>query len=362
MKVLFLPRYPIEGASSRYRVYQYLPYLNSAGIDYDVEPFMSSSMYQLMMQPGNNVKKTIAILKATLQRIVVARKAKEYDLVYLQRECLPFGPPWLERFINRLGIKTIFDYDDALFIFKGSTYNKLADRFKRPDKYLEIFKLADCVLAGNDWLRDQAGRYCADSRTFEVAENLGRYTQIPQKIEARSVTIGWLGSPSTEKYLYLIEPALRAVCKKYPDTKIKVIGGGAFKPDGLQVEQVSWSLETEVAHLHTFDIGIMPLPLEEWSKGKSGGKARTYMAIGLPAVCTRIGYNCELIRDGETGFLAETIEDWTVILTRLIEHAELRQQIGTAARQEVTDRFSLEHLGPKFVGILQEVATRGGKN
>ena len=358
MKVLFLPRYPIEGASSRYRVYQYLPFLKEAGFSYAVEPFMSEKLYRLMMQPGNSVAKGIETLKATFRRIVVVGKAKQFDLVYLQRECLPFGPPWLERSLKSAGVKTIFDYDDALFIFKGSTHNKLANWFKRPEKYREIFGLVDCVLAGNDWLRNQAAAYCPDARTFEVAEDLNRYTQRPPQIVQDDVTIGWLGSPSTEKYLRLLTPVFRDISTRYPGVKLKVVGGGRFLSQDIIVEHVPWDMVTEVAHLHTCHIGIMPLPLEEWSLGKSGGKARTYMAVGLPVVATGIGYNCQLIEDGKTGFLVKTHAEWVTALSRLIEDRALRQSIGTAARLDVAERFALSKLGPKFVDILREVGGR----
>jgi glycosyltransferase involved in cell wall biosynthesis len=358
VKVLFLTKYPEEGASSRYRVYQYLPYLDAAGIDYDVRPFMSPAMYRRMMRSGATVGKALDTLTAVVKRVLALQGAKRYDLVYMQRECLPFGGPWLERSLRRQGIRTVFDYDDALFIFKGSTHNKLADRFKRPDKYREIFALADCVLAGNDWLRDQAAEHCRDARTFYVAEDLERYTPRPPHAEGEKVVIGWLGSPSTEKYLRLIEPALREVCTRHPRVRLKVIGGGAFRPEGIPVEQVPWTMDTEVPHLHGFDIGIMPLPLEEWSKGKSGGKARTYMAVGLPVVCTGIGFNRELIRDGETGFLVETTAEWTESLSKLVESPGLRQRVGDAARREVEERYSLQRLGPEFVRILEEITTR----
>ena len=288
----------------------------------------------------------------------MARKAKQFDLVYLQRECLPFGPPWLERSFKSEGVKTIFDFDDALFIFKGSTHNKLANWFKRPEKYREIFGLVDCVLAGNDWLRDQAATYCPDARTFEVAEDLIRYTQRPTQTAQNVVTIGWLGSPSTEKYLHLLAPVFRDISQRYPGAKLKVVGGGGFKSQDIIVEHVSWHIETEVAQLHTFDIGIMPLPLEEWSLGKSGGKARTYMAVGLPVVATGVGYNCQLIEDGKTGFLVKDLAEWVSALSRLIEDHTLRQSIGTAARVDVADRFALSKLGPKFVDMLREVARR----
>jgi glycosyltransferase involved in cell wall biosynthesis len=127
----------------------------------------------------------------------------------------------------------------------------------------------------------------------------------------------------------------------------------------LNVEFVEWTLEGSLRALQAFDIGIMPLPLEEWSKGKSGGKARTYMAVGLPVVATGIGYNNELIKDGETGFLVKELGEWIAVLSRLIEDSKLRQQTGEAARRSVEEHFDLKKMGPQFAEILREVAGRG---
>lgn len=358
MKVLFLTRYAYEGASSRYRVYQYLPFLEEAGIDYMVSPFMSSRMYRRVMNSGASIAKTTLFMSAVASRWAMARKAGRFDLVYMQRECLPFGRPWLERSFRKRGVKTVFDYDDALFIFKKSTHNRVADLFRRPEKYKEIFGLVDCVLAGNDWLRDWASEYCRDARTFHVAEDLSRYTIRPRHKNGAVMIIGWLGSPSTEKYLKLIEPAMLDICSRNPQVVLKIVGGGSYQLDGIRVEHVPWSLETEITDLHTFDIGIMPLPQEEWSKGKSGGKARTYMSAGVPAVCTRIGFNEELIEDGVTGFLVSEQDEWIDALSRLIDHADLRQRVGDAARKHVEEHYSLEKLGPRFVEIIREVAGR----
>jgi glycosyltransferase involved in cell wall biosynthesis len=359
VRVLFLTRYPEAGASSRYRVYQYLPYLRSHGVDYVVSPFMSKRLYALAFQPGRHLAKGMSSLAAILGRLGWLLQARRFDLVYLQRECLPFGPPVLERAFRRMGLRTVFDYDDALFIFKSSERNPLVSKLRRPEKVLEIFQTVDCVLAGNDYLRDQAAQYCKDARTFLVAEDTCRVTKRPSHRQTERPVLGWLGSTSTEKYLHLIAPALREVARRYPGMILRVVGGGRFHCDAVTVEHHEWSLESEVSLLHNFDIGLMPLPLEEWSRGKSGGKARTYMAAGLPAVCTRIGFNGQLIQDGKTGFLVETMEEWTSALVRLIENMELRQRIGDAARREVEERYSLERLGPEFVKILREVATRG---
>ena len=359
MKVLFLAKYPYEGASSRYRVYQYLPYLDAAGIRYRVQPFMSPRMFRAVNQPGRAPLKAMYAAMALLRRVAVALHARHFDLVFLQRECLPFGAPWLERLFRRWRIPLIFDYDDALFLFKGSTNTPMADVLKRPQRIVDIFRLANCVLAGNDWLRDRAAEFCTDARTFHVAEDLHRYTPRPPIKQGTSLVLGWLGSPSTEKYLDTIRAPLRELCARNPGLRLKIVGGGRFTDAQIPVEHVAWTLEDEVPQLHSFDIGLMPLPLEEWSLGKSGGKARTYMAVGLPAVCTGIGFNCELIRDGETGFLVREPEEWRLTLQRLIDDAALRQRVGAAARREVESRFSLDLLGPRFVAILREVAARG---
>ncbi|MEQ9567308.1 MAG: glycosyltransferase, partial [Pseudomonadales bacterium] len=101
-----------------------------------------------------------------------------------------------------------------------------------------------------------------------------------------------------------------------------------------------------------FDIGLMPLPLEEWSKGKSGGKARTYMAAGVVPVCSAIGYNLELIDQDRTGFLVETPEQWLATLNTLVESRELRERIGRAARAEVERRFSVTGQAEKLKNLL----------
>ena len=83
------------------------------------------------------------------------------------------------------------------------------------------------------------------------------------------------------------------------------------------------------------------------------------MAAGVPAVCTGIGFNNELIRDGETGFLVREPAEWEAALDRLVGDATLRERVAAAARADVEQRYSLERLGPQFVAVLQEVAGHG---
>lgn len=359
MKVLFLTRYPENGASSRYRVFQYLPYLSELGVDCTVQSFMDAGLYDLSTKPGHTVAKVFATVRAVCRRLGALRHWRRYDVIYLQRELFPFGPPLIERWLRRRGAVLIFDYDDALFIKKASRYNPLATFFRAPEKTLEVFRLVHLVVAGNDWLRDQAALHGAKAVTVEVAEDVTRY--LDRKLEplSQDVTIGWLGSASTVKYLVLIEPVLQRIHQRYPHVRFELMGGGDFEMSGVPWKLSSWSLDAEVKALARFDIGLMPLPNEEWAMGKSGGKARTYMAAGVVPVCSAIGYNLELIEHGRTGLLCETLEDWERELTSLVVDAETRLSMATNARAEVAVRFSprlqAEHIKRALEDALSQV-------
>ena len=359
MKVLFLTRYPEIGASSRYRVYQYVPHLEKMGISCEVDSFMNDALYRATFQKGKLIQKLVHTIKASFQRLAWVAKIKDYDVVVFQRECLPFGGAWMERWISKRK-PTIFDYDDALFIHKPSRFNKLATWLRRPDKYYDIFSSVDCVLAGNQWLADVASKYCKNSIAFHVAEDTERIPMRASQVQTdgeNRVTLGWLGSKTTEKYLELIREPLEKLARKHEGLSLKIIGGGNFSSDVIHVDHVEWALDSEVEYLCSLDIGIMPLPMEEWSRGKSGGKARTYMAAGVPPVVTEIGYNIELIANEQIGKLVSTEDEWYAALDGLILSPDRRQQMGEAARDYVIEHFSLQGQAAKLAGILDHLHT-----
>lgn len=358
LKVLFLTRYPVEGASSRYRVHQYLPQLEALGVRCTVQTFMDDAMYRLSFTPGRTGRKAWMTLLATLRRLRALLDWREYDLIYLQRELFPFGPPWVERMLRRRGAAMLFDYDDALFIKKPSRYNPIATLLRSSSKTLDIFRLVDCVVAGNDWLRDRAIAEGGRAVTFEVAEDTQRIAMHPPHSNARPVTVGWLGSKSTVKYLRLIEPVLQDLARAHPDLRFEIVGGGEFEMAGVPWVHTEWSLQAELEALRRFDIGLMPLPQEDWANGKSGGKARTYMAAGVVPVCQDIGYNRQLIRPGETGFLCTSHDEWRQTLERAIADASLRQRVAEAARADVEQRFSLAGQAATLRALFDDVLAR----
>lgn len=356
LDVLFLTKYPKEGASSRYRVYQYVELLRQNHINADVRSLYSPAGYQAVFHGGGAVKRLFYTLIGSLARVRDVLLSGRYDLVYMQRELLPAGAPVLERWLARRRVPVVFDYDDALFIHKPSAVSASASRLRSPDRITEIFGLVDAVVAGNAFLARQARQYGATAHVLEVAEDTGCLRARPPHRNDEPLIVGWLGSKSTEKYLELLTPVFQRFFAAYPGARLRVVGGGRYRPEGVPVDHVTWSLETEVSNLHSFDIGIMPLPLEPWSEGKCGGKARTYMAAGVPSVVQDIGYNRELIKDGYTGFLAKSHDDWLGHLQRLASDAGLRQSIANAARADVEKRFGRALIARQMAEIIRAVA------
>ena len=362
--MLFLTRYPLEGASSRYRVYQYFTHLEGLGVRCTVQSFMDSAMYTRYFSPGGVGVKAWLMLKAVVRRLRALIRHSDYDIIYMQRELFPIGPAWFERYLKKRGAVLFFDYDDALFINKPSRFNPIATVLRSPHKIYEMFALVDCVVAGNDWLRDAAVGHGANAITLEVAEDTDRIPMHAMHCNNSPVTIGWLGSTSTVKYLLFIEPVLQRIAAEHSGIRFEIVGGGDFSMRDVPWVSSEWSLEGELQALSRFDIGLMPLPDEEWAQGKSGGKARTYMAAGVVPVCSAIGYNKELIAHGRTGYLCAGAEDWYVALTTLIKDAVLRQRMAVEARADVVARFSPAGQALKMRDLFDDVlsAPRAGSN
>lgn len=343
--------------SPRYRVYQMVPWLRENGVECDVVPMISEDDYPRSRGKGDVLWKSRLMMKAFAERRRIAKNVGDYDAVYVLKGAFIYGPPLIERLIRRQDVPMIFDFDDAIHIHKGSTHNPIADFMRSTERVPETIGMVDQIVVPNDYLAEYSRTFNDHVCVVAEAEDTQRFVPRSAHKPSERVIIGWIGSPSTAKYLRLIRPALKQVCEKYPHVTIRMVGG-RYDLDGVRTEFVDWSLEKEVELFQGLDIGIMPLPLEEWSKGKSGCKLRQYMASGVPGVATRIGYNCELVKDGETGLLVETDDEWVSALSRLIEDAELRNRIATNARQSVVDRFSIPIVGPKLKEAIARTVAR----
>lgn len=349
--LLFLTKYARSGASSRYRSFQYLPFLEQAGMTCEVSPLFDDDYIANRYRSGRGSK--LDIIRAFLRRVGAIVRARKYDLVVVEYELLPYFPAIFERLFGWLGVRYVVDYDDALFHQYDRHRNPLV-RSLLGGKIATVMKHADAVVAGNEYLADYARRAAASRvEVIPTVIDLERYPPGLTKQDG-PFTIGWIGQPSTARYLKTIAPALVEACRDGA-ARLRLIGSGPVELPGVDVELLPWSGESEVALMHTFDVGIMPLPDEPWARGKCGFKLIQYMACGLPVIASPVGVNSEIVEEGKSGFLASSPDEWQQALETLMADAGLRKRMGMHGRSRVEERYCLQVAAPKLALLLRSV-------
>jgi glycosyltransferase involved in cell wall biosynthesis len=208
------------------------------------------------------------------------------------------------------------------------------------------------VIVGNKYLAERARK--AGAKRIEylpLVVDLENYYAEPHK-EDSVFTIGWIGSPTTAPYLYEVHPALKELCKG-GRARLVLVGSGRIQLDGVQTEILPWSEQTEVADIQGFDVGIMPVPDDPWTRGKCGFKLIQYMACSLPVVASPVGVNAEIVEDSVSGFLATTMSEWVDALGTLRKNRSLRVRMGKAGRRAVEAKYCLQVTAPRLVSLLR---------
>lgn len=355
--VLFLTKYARNGASSRYRTLQYLPYLENAGFRCDVAPLFDQAYLEFKYRVGRAAVPDLA--RALVRRLVTLFTVKRYDLLVIEKELFPYCPAWIEAFLDKIGCQYVVDYDDALF-HQYDMHRKRAVRSLYGGKISSVMCHASMVIAGNRYLAEYAEK--AGAKLVEILPtvvDLRRYSSDgPERPREHVFTVGWIGSPSTSKYLAMIAPALREVCSG-GGGRLLLIGSGPVDLPGVDVECVPWSEASEVELIRRCDVGVMPLPDSPWENGKCGLKLIQYMACGLPVVASPVGVNLSLVDHGVDGFLASDDVGWRHALRRLKSDETLCSALGRAGRSKVEQEYSLQVAAPVLASLLASVKERG---
>jgi glycosyltransferase involved in cell wall biosynthesis len=184
--------------------------------------------------------------------------------------------------------------------------------------------------------------------------NTDRFRPVPGYTQKDTTVLGWTGTHSTLPFLETIQPVLQQVAKKRK-VKLLVIANREYSMPGIETVYLPWKEETEVGDLHKIDIGLYPIPANEFSLGKSSLKALTYMSVGIPVVATAYGTNFRVVEHGVQGFLASSDQEWEDRIIELIDNAELRKKMGLAGRKKVEEEFSVNANFPKYLQVFKKV-------
>lgn len=339
MNILFLTKYGQLGASSRYRFYQFFDGYKANGLVFDCSPFFNDRYLQSKYK---SKKAPIGwVLWAFLKRFLVLFTVFRYDLVVIEKELFPYFPAWPERLLSLLGKKYIVDYDDALFHQYDQHSSKWIRRFLG-NKIAKVMRYSSLVIAGNRYLADYASR--AGAKKISIVPtviDLSRYPkQYTQTINEKLV-IGWIGSPSTVKYVHDLIPVFEKLYQKTPFV-LHIVGADFEFNVGFEFKSIKWFEETEVQEIQKFDIGIMPLPDSPWERGKCGFKLIQYMGCSKPVVASPVGVNTQIVKNGINGYLAYNYEDWESYLLTSLKDCKTNMSMGLHARQLIEGKYCID--------------------
>lgn len=330
--------------STRFRAIPFVDQLRSAGHHctlshsfpekYDYFPLIGFRPSQLLKRG----RRYLDILRTRWGR---------YDAVILERELFD-NPTWdMEAKLRKYAKAMILDMDDGVFL-------------KFPEKFDQLLEMSDLVIAGNESLRQWATTARCPAVVIPTCIDTVQYQPRDQAAGAqrKRPVVGWMGTSGNIAYLRVLEQPLRQLAQTL-DFEFQVIATDRGILDELQLDGVNvvfrkWCPETEATDILDFDMGVMPLTDDPWSKYKCGLKLLQYMAIGIPGVASPVGVNREIIREGENGFLAESASEWEAALRTLLMDCELRKKVGANARTTVQRSYSVSANLPKWLDAIRQ--------
>jgi len=354
IQVLALVPYPAGRApGQRYRIEQWAPLLRRHGIHITLSPFLSHRGMEVLYEPSNVTVKAWETFRGYRKRLAEALRPTSADVIFVYREAALLGPAWIEQVLG-LRRPLVFDFDDAIYLGDTSRANAWSRRLKSVTKVETICRVARHVTVGNEFLAGYAKDRAREVTVIPSTIDTNVY-QIRPRAQNRVPVIGWTGSVTTVPYLMALASTLRRLREKQ-EFELRVIGAN-IEIEGLAIRCLPWRAETEPDDLRAIDVGLMPLPDDEWSRGKCGMKALQYMALGIPPVVSPVGVNTTIVRDGVNGFCACTEEEWIDRIALLLEDEPLRRSFGQEARRTVEESYSARAHAPRVAKILTEAAT-----
>jgi len=349
------PRYSQLGASSRVRMFQFEDAIADSGWDISLLPF-SSDHFLRSRYAGK--KAWLRVFLSYGRRILDLRKSRKADLVWIQRELIPWAPAWVENFLAPRRTPVIYDFDDAVHEqFRES--RRAIIRATLGNKTVRTVRKSEGVVVGNQVLADffttETKTPCVLIPSTIDTTELHQADQ-PLRSEKYPFIFGWIGTPLTfQAYVEGMLGEFDSIAKKLQG-EFWVIGAGAPHLSTAHVKYFPWTKETEHQLLQSIDAGVMPLRDDPWSRGKCGYKLLQYMAVGKPVLASPVGVNGEIVKHGKNGFLVEEPSDWERYLRTLAEDRGVAAEMGKKAANDVVKSFSIEVNAPKLVRFLRNSA------
>ena len=348
MRVLFL----CEGTTvpaSRFRVGQFIPHLEEAGVECEVRYAYDWRYNDLSRTRFGPAYKALWRLK----RVPFAADADEFDIIFVQRPAIPQSS-LPERLLASINPNIVFDFDDSIFLAPGGV---VSDRRERAMH--DIIALSRRVIAGNRYLAHVA---LAPEKTTVIPTVIDteRYVPPAEREDSGELVIGWMGTEGNFPFLeQVVEPVNRAL-DRLPNAKVRIVSNADFAPwlGDDRVEQIRWSVANELPLLQSFDIGLMPLEEGPLTRGKCSFKMIQYMAVGCPVVVSAVGANVEVFEGSRSGHCVLSFDEFEDAIVALGTSREARDAAGRAGRAHVERSYSIAAVLPRYLEVFEKMLER----
>ncbi|MDA3883500.1 MAG: glycosyltransferase family 4 protein [Bacteroidales bacterium] len=344
-KILYtVPHRFNRSPGQRFRCEHFIPHLEEKGFSITYSPLLSEWDDTFFYKKGAYIFKLVIFFKAFFRRIRDIIRAPQYDIIFIYREAFMLGTTLFERIFSLYNCTIIYDFDDSIWLHDTSEGNENLSWLKKPSKINTILRMADLVIVGNEYLATYARQFSQNVEIIPTTIDTNYHNPSELKNTNKSpVVIGWTGTETTHRHFSIIETVLQKLHKKHKtDIEFHVISNIPYNSTHIPITWKKWSLDSEIENLQEFDIGIMPLPNDSWSQGKCGFKGLQYMSLEIPTIMSPVGINTKIINHGTNGFLAQTEEEWLLILEKLIQDTKLRESIGKEGRKTILSTYSVE--------------------
>ena len=359
-RILFIAAHrPERSPSQRYRFEQYFDFLRANSYECELSFILDEKDDRILYGKGNILSKFNITLKSFRRRLRDVKLADNYDIIFVQREAFMTGSTYFEKRFSKSKAKLVFDFDDSIWLLDTSDANKIWQWMKSANKTGKIISLSDVVFAGNNYLADYAKQFNKNVKVIPTTIDTFMFKRNKEYTNNERICIGWSGSHTTIKHFEAAIPFLKRIKNRYGDkVYFKVMGAPEYSNKELGIKGIPWTSETEVSILESFDIGIMPLPDDEWVKGKCGLKGLSYMSVEVPTIMSAVGVNTKIINEGINGMLAKTEEEWFDKLSALIDSFDLRKRLGQQGRATIIEKYSVESQQNNYLNSFNELLNR----
>jgi glycosyltransferase involved in cell wall biosynthesis len=362
-QLLFVvPTGRLEPASIK-RVYDLAPFLERLGYKTDVISYRWEWLWHMRGRAAQNEAVASGLLRTlnAAHLTPVLDRRREYrarqrlerlacraDVVIVLQTFL--DESWRDA-LRRSARRLVYEFDDAVWL-------------NDQNGFAEMMSLAHTVVVGNEFLAAHAGLTHPRVRTIPTGVRLDRYEAAPARHQKNGdeFVIGWLGSPSTVRYLEQMVEPLAELGTQMP-VAFEIVGSGSsalppFRNVGVHSRpRIPYD---PVRFAPAFDVGVMPLEDTLWERGKCGAKLLEYMAAALPAVCSIVGENRRIVDNGVNGFLVNGRDEWVSALSKLARDPDLRRRVGLAARESVRAAYCSQRVASLWHECLATVCSFEG--